>query len=105
SGTNTVQNPGGGTVSTDNGAPSIPGGAANNCPPGQIPVPGGQGTGSGGFGFGPFGQQGSGTSAIGQPQTLGTPLETTAIGGNIIGVGSKNNAKSLKVYKRGKTYK
>lgn len=104
-GSDTGSNPSLG-VPVDTSGQTPPGGGAapNNCPPGQVPVPGASGgTGSNGFGFGPFGSQSS--SSIGQPQTLGTPLETTALGGNIIGVGSKNNAKSLKVYKRGKTYK
>lgn len=98
-------NSGAGTPPDSGGTPPSPGAAPNNCPPGQVPVSGSaQGNGNpNGFGFGPFGAQGS--SSIGQPQTLGTPLETTTIGGNIIGVASKINKKSLKVYKRGKTYK
>jgi hypothetical protein len=89
-----------GTGTQNNGGVPPTGGTANNCPPGQIPGP--PGANSNGFGFGPFG---GGTSTIGQPQTLGTPLETTAIGGNIIGVGSKVDKPSLKIYKRGKTYR
>ncbi|HEY4739714.1 MAG TPA: hypothetical protein VIH76_03875 [Candidatus Acidoferrales bacterium] len=78
----------------NNTTPTSPGGQS-----GFGQTPGGQ-TGFGGFGQTPG--AGAGTT-IGQP--IGSPLETTTLGGSIAGVGSKIDKKSLIVYKNGKTYK
>ncbi|MGB7680328.1 MAG: hypothetical protein WBL70_01595 [Candidatus Acidiferrales bacterium] len=62
-------------------------------------------------GFGGFGLESNGSGGLGQQlgqqlgQALGQPLETTTIGGSIIGVGSMMDQPSLKVYKLAKKYK
>jgi hypothetical protein len=81
----------------NNPTPTSPGGQSSFGGSGQ--TPGGQ-TGFGGFGQTPGS---SGGTTIGQP--IGSPLETTTLGGSIAGVGSKIDKKSLIVYKNGKTYK
>ncbi len=103
----------GNSTDSSNGNPQGPDQPSGNNPPQNPPgsqtgfgasgSPGGLGA-SGGFGG--FGQSSGGTgvgSPIGQP--IGSPLETTTIGGSIAGVGSKIDKPSLIVYKSGKKYK
>ncbi len=81
-----------------NGSPQSPDQSGGNNP--SSSSLGGQ-SGFGGFGQSPGGA-GIGTS-LGQP--IGSPLETTTIGGSIAGVGSKIDKPSLIVYKKGTKYK
>jgi len=113
------QAPGIGTPASALAAPGTPGAlgslgqSAAQSPFGQSGQPGQPGTQSG--------TTGSGTNASNQPAITGTPVsadqgtdssasipsgDTPAImGGNIIGVGSKINKKSIKVYDHAKNYR
>jgi hypothetical protein len=100
-GTGSGNPPGGPGGSTDSGPTSPDGNPTAPQSPVQPCVPQQNGTGFGGFGQSPGGTGFGGS--IGQP--IGSPLETTTIGGSIAGVGSKIDKPSLVVYKGGKKYK
>jgi type II secretory pathway pseudopilin PulG len=95
------QSPQGNPTDPTNGNPQSPDQSGGNNP--SPNSPGGQ------SGFGAFGGGGQSTGGAGIGTTLGqpigSPLETTTIGGSIAGVGSKIDKTSLIVYKKGTKYK
>jgi len=85
---------------TANGQPTTQGGAPAGGPPGQ---PGQSGVAASSDGSQPASTDASG-DAMSTPQAITPTSNSTIIGGNIIGVGSKISAPSVIVYEKAKNY-